>query len=75
MGRCPVAPVTPQDYNYRHFLLDEAEQARFAAFRSFMHAGDPAPDGELVDARSRERVGLSSLWKRKHLILEFGSFT
>lgn len=67
--------MTPDEYNYRHFVLDENEQANFRAFRDLMHAGDDAPDGDLVDARSGERVTLSALWKRKHLILEFGSFT
>jgi hypothetical protein len=67
--------VTPEAYNYAHFVLDENEQRGFAEFRTLMHAGGPAPDGELVDARTEQRVTLSSLWKRKHLILEFGSFT
>ncbi len=70
-----MIPVTPQAYNYRNFVLDEREQGLFAAFRTLMHAGGPAPDGELVDARTEEKVTLASLWKRKHLILEFGSFT
>ncbi len=71
----PDRDVTPEQYNYSRFELGEDEQRAFADFRGSNHVGDAAPDGELIDALTGETVRLSNLWKRKHLVLEFGSFT
>jgi hypothetical protein len=65
----------PDSYNYAHFELDDEEMEHFDAFPSFMHVGEPAPEGTLIDAHTEERVALASLWKRHHLVMEFGSFT
>ena len=67
--------VTPEAYNYANFILDEAEIRVFRDFRDQLHVGDAAPDGALVDLGTGETVRLSELWTRKHLILEFGSYT
>ena len=67
--------MTPEEYNYRHFHLDEAERQSFEDFKSIARVGEPAPTGTLVDAATHAEVSLADLWSRKHLIIEFGSFT
>ena len=62
------------EYNYRSFPLD-LDAERFAAFPHGVKAGGAAPDGELTDAHTGERVMLSDLWKTEGLVIEFGSFT
>ena len=48
----------------------------FAAFRDGApKPGQPAPDGELTNAMTGERVKLSDLWRKGHLVIEFGSIT
>jgi hypothetical protein len=64
-------------YNYAHFDLyvESGEDEReFGAFPNMLHAGERAPDGELT-LLGGERVGLSGLWRRSGVVLEFGSFT
>lgn len=63
------------DYNYDHFTLSDEEQAAFDAFRRTSRVGLRAPDAELVDAVSGQRLRLSSLWRERPLVLEFGSLT
>ena len=64
-------------YNYDRFdaYVESGEDAReFAAFPNMLHAGERAPDGELL-LLDGERVRLSELWQRQGVVLEFGSFT
>jgi hypothetical protein len=64
-------------YNYERFdaYVEEGEEKReFGAFPNMLHAGERAPDGELL-ALDGERVRLSELWRRNGVVLEFGSFT
>ena len=64
-------------YNYERFdaYVESGEDAReFAAFPNMLHAGERAPDGELI-LLDGERVRLSELWQRQGVVLEFGSFT
>lgn len=64
-------------YNYEHFdaYVESGEDGReFGAFPNMLHAGEPAPVGELT-LLDGERVRLSSLWRQRGLVLEFGSFT
>jgi hypothetical protein len=63
-----------REYNYRSFPLD-LDAETFDAFPSVLSAGRPAPDGELINARSGETVRLSELWKNQTLVIEFGSMT
>ncbi|MBW1880917.1 MAG: hypothetical protein JRJ84_21390 [Deltaproteobacteria bacterium] len=63
-----------QDYNYETFPLD-MDEPLFEGFREVLRPGDRAPDGMVVDARTREELLLSSLWRRSPLVLEFGSLT
>lgn len=65
-------------YNYAHFdeyVASGAEQREFGAWPSLLHAGQPAPDiaGTLLDDGSTLR--LSSVWSRRPVVVEFGSFT
>jgi hypothetical protein len=63
------------EYNYTSFPLDLAGPY-FRGFRDDTPApGDSAPDGELTNAMTGERVKLSDLWKKGHLVIEFGSIT
>jgi hypothetical protein len=61
-------------YNYASFPLD-MEQETFDAFPDRLRTGDRAPDGTLVDATTGEEIALSSLWRSRPLVIEFGSFT
>ena len=62
------------DYNYSSFPAD-MDGHDFANFPSILSAGGAAPDGELTDAHSGERVLLSSYWKSKAVVVEWGSFS
>ena len=64
-------------YNYEHFdaYVESGEDEReFGAFPNTLHAGERAPDGELT-VLGGESIRLSDLWRRRGLVLEFGSFT
>ena len=67
--------VSDPGYNYAHFTLGDEDTADFENFPSHLRVGDAAPDATLIDAKSGEEVQLSALWKREHLLIEFGSFT
>lgn len=65
-------------YNYETFdgyVASGVEQREFAAWPDLLHAGQPAPEiaGTLLD--DGEQVALSSVWKRRTVVVEFGSFT
>lgn len=65
-------------YNYAHFdayVRAGAEQREFGAWPNHLHAGDPAPEiaGEGLD--DGQPLALSSVWKRRTVVVEFGSFT
>ena len=62
------------EYNYPHFPLD-MDGHDFTRFPEFLKVGERAPDGELTDAATGERVRLSSLWKPGPAVIEFGSIT
>jgi hypothetical protein len=65
-------------YNYERFD-DYVESGRagldFDAFRDILHVGDKAPDftTTLLDDGSEVQVG--DMWKRRPVVMEFGSFT
>lgn len=64
-------------YNYECFdaYVESGEDEReFGSFPNVLHAGERAPDGELV-VLDGERVRLSELWRQQGVVLEFGSFT
>jgi hypothetical protein len=64
-------------YNYERFdeyVESGQDEREFGAFPNALHAGERAPDGELV-LLDGDRVRLSELWREKGVVLEFGSFT
>jgi hypothetical protein len=65
------------DYNYERFdaYVESGEDEReFGSFPNMLHAGERAPDGELV-VLGGAKVALSGLWRDRGVVLEFGSFT
>jgi hypothetical protein len=70
-----ISPVSEADYNYANFDLGDDEIGEFECFPNHLRVGDTAPDLTLTDAETGSEVRLSSLWKRQHLLMEFGSFT
>lgn len=62
-------------YNYEHFDAEAMRGAEFDNFRHQLSVGDPAPDGVLIDAASTAEIKLSSLWRTRHVVIEFGSMT
>ena len=61
-------------YNYPIFPED-MDGPVFDAFPRLLKVGDAAPDAELTRLSDRARVRLSEYWHRRHLVIEFGSFT
>jgi hypothetical protein len=64
-------------YNYERFdeyVESGVDEREFGAFPNMLHAGERAPDGELL-LLDGERVRLSELWSGNGVVLEFGSFT
>ncbi len=62
------------EYNYASFPLTMSDED-FARFPGLMKAGQPAPDGELVNAADGRTVKLSDYWSEGPLVVEFGSIT
>ena len=63
------------EYNSTSFPLD-MDMASFKGFRDGAPGpGETAPDGELTNAMTGERVKLSDLSKQGHQVIEFGSIT
>jgi hypothetical protein len=65
------------EYNYERFdehVAAGEDEREFGGFPNFLHAGERAPDGELRQLGGPV-VSLSDLWRRKGVVLEFGSFT
>lgn len=66
------------DYNYATFdgyVASGADRREFGAWPDLLHAGESAPEiaGTLLD--SGDPLALSSIWKRRTVVVEFGSFT
>ena len=65
-------------YNYETFdgyIESGAEEREFAAWPDLLHVGQSAPEiaGTLLDEGTP--FALSSVWKRRNVVVEFGSFT
>lgn len=58
------------DYNYAVFRGEED----FDAFSGRPHVGERAQDFTLADLDGQP-VSLAALWRERHLVLEFGSYT
>lgn len=64
-------------YNYEKFdtyVETGPEAEEFGRFANVLHAGERAPDGDLT-ALDGSPARLSGLWRRRGVVLEFGSFT
>ena len=61
-------------YNYDTFPLDFDMQA-FIDFPNIANAGTKAPDGKVYNLLTKELEQLSTYWKEKTTIIEFGSVT
>ena len=66
-----------QDYSYNYPGYDpgDREEEDFARFQEVLRVGQKAPDFEVTRLEDGEKVTLSDLTTRSHVILEFGSFT
>jgi len=62
-----------ETYNYEFFTRSESA-GKSDEFKSSLRAGEEAPDFELPTLLG-ERVRLSALRGKKHILLEFGSIT
>ncbi len=63
-----------KEYNYGTFPLNMTAEG-FADFPEFLHVGQKAPDGELVDVATGQTVRLSDHWRNGPVMVEFGSIT
>lgn len=69
---------TVESYNYPTFdgyVATGADEREFAAWPDLLHAGEQAPDIVATILDTGEQVALSSIWKRRSVVVEFGSFT
>jgi peroxiredoxin len=62
-----------ENYNYESFTRSESA-GKSNEFKGSLRAGEEAPDFELPTLEGN-RVRLSALRGRKHVLLEFGSIT
>lgn len=66
------------DYNYECFddyVAGGQEQREFGAFANLLHAGDVAPEISGVQIPGGEPISLSLVWRKRTVVVEFGSFT
>ena len=63
-----------EEYNYETFPLTMSAN-EFKDFPDFLHVGQKAPDGDLVDVATGRTGRLSDYWSEGPLVVEFGSIT
>lgn len=66
------------EYNYARFddyVEHGREQEEFAAFANRLHVGVPAPAFEATRLDDGAVVDVADLWRRRDVVMEFGSFT
>lgn len=66
--------MTSDNYNYGGFPPEDDVDA-FAHFMEFLKVGQVAPDPELTELVTGERMRLSSLTRQGMTVIEFGSLT
>ncbi len=69
----PDTQSVVETYNYESFTRSESA-GKSGEFKSSLRAGEEAPDFEL-STLGGDRVRLSALRGKKHVLLEFGSIT
>lgn len=57
------------------YVRDGREAAEFGRFADGLHAGQPAPDFTVARLNDGTSNQIADLWRRKDLVMEFGSFT
>jgi hypothetical protein len=65
-------------YNYRRFdeyVEHGGESEEFAAFADHLHVGQRAWGFEVTRLDDGERFDIADLWRRRDVVMEFGSFT
>ncbi len=69
---------TVEAYNYAsfdHYVATGADEREFDAWPNLLHVGEHAADIVATSLDTGEQVALSSIWKRRSVVVEFGSFT
>jgi peroxiredoxin len=66
-------PDSISDYNYSTFTTSEA-RGKTGAFAAGVHAGQEAPDFDLVTLEG-EHVTLSQFRGQRYVVLEYGAIT
>jgi hypothetical protein len=70
--------VSHDDYNYRrfdHYVEHGREHEEFAAFPDLLHVGDRAPGFPVTRLDDGATFDIAELWRRRDVVMEFGSFT
>lgn len=65
-------------YNYPRFdeyVEHGGEQEEFAAFSDLLHVGQQAPSFQVTPLDGGDRFDIADLWRRRDVVMEFGSFT
>lgn len=66
--------MNPEAYNYAVFPPEDDVEA-FARFGEYLKVGQQAPDPELTDLDTGDRVHLRALTSQGMTVIEFGSLT
>jgi hypothetical protein len=65
-------------YNYPRFdeyVEQGDEQDEFAVFANHLHVGQQAPSFQVTPLDGGDRFDIADLWRRRDVVMEFGSFT
>ena len=65
-------------YNYETFdgYVERGDDTReFGAFSTRLHPGEQAPSAALTRLEDGTAIELSDFWRKKPLVMEFGSYT
>ncbi|CAN5704109.1 hypothetical protein BH23CHL2_BH23CHL2_24130 [soil metagenome] len=65
---------TEREYNYATFPSDDDPEL-FAAFPEHLKPGEPAPDPELLDLDTGDRLSLHEITRQGLTVIELGSLT
>lgn len=60
-----------EEYNYSVFVGSE----EFVAFRTLLPVGSSAPDFQATLLDTGQSIRLSEYWKKRDVLIEFGSLT
>ena len=69
-----MSQVAVSEYNYATFPSDDDPEL-FACFPEHLKPGEPAPDPELIDLDTGERIQLSAVTGSGLTVVELGSLT